>query len=212
MAGHLEDKVKEARDLKALNEYSNASIAMELLQGKEDMAYIQEALVGLAENRKINREHIERYIRAGLLNPQEGPRLVAEEYREYASILREMNLGTVYKHYSSTLPKVFDGDSGKAIGELFAQFKDEKYGDILKKYSKAEYIVEGVKKGVSFSREEIEAAKKIVKKYEKIVYALESLEKLKNRQPIAKIKDNVDSKSLVEKVNAPEEEALPMAA
>jgi hypothetical protein len=99
-----------------------------------------------------------------------------------AEVLGSAKVGDLAGLYKDLLYSVLPKEKAKKIQGLFGTFGGELYGDIRKKVIKANHDLEGVKKGVELSEDELEGAKETIEKYEAIFDAMSLLRNLKREK------------------------------
>ena len=86
-------------------------------------------------------------------------------------------------YYGKIVSEYFKGDTLEAVNKLVNSYEGEKYGSMMDKISKAEYILKGIKdRTYEASDEQKEAAEKTLKKYEGIRQIFRMLQTIKSQQ------------------------------
>jgi hypothetical protein len=99
---------------------------------------------------------------------------------KYLEVLKSAKVEELAGLYGNSLHSLLSEEEAEKIYGLFRKYGGETYGNILSKVGKANYILEGKKKGLAdFSEDEIEEAKATLEQYREIFSALSQLEKLK---------------------------------
>jgi len=81
--------------------------------------------------------------------------------------------------------EIIEGYLGRDTSKLYSQlgeFLDMNYVDLQQKVLTAKHVLDGAKKGIRTSQENIESAKKTIEKYSKVLRVLTSLEQKKNSE------------------------------
>jgi hypothetical protein len=183
------------------NLLGNAAVAGEYLKkGRDGVPYTQKSLEYILSDANIN----DPWIVKTVTDPEVLRKTVANQLDTYNQFKERQTIGDLTVYYNADLTKYL-GDNLESANANLGEFANEKYADIERKISEADYIIKGGKLGKN-SAEEVEEAEKAKEKYEKVTNTFDILQSLHYGKFRTRVEEGVAVDALNE-MYAPKEES-----
>lgn len=118
--------------------------------------------------------------RQGTFETDESIKKAAEFFSaRYHQAMSSATVNDLSTHYNRILRNYLTEEEANSIRNEFSLYSGETYGDIIKNVARANYVLEGLEKGLEFSEEEIEAAEVTMAKYDSLRKTISLLENIK---------------------------------
>jgi len=191
------DNKQKGNSLEELTKYQYGAVAGTLIGQSVDMA--KSALEFLVDDYLTLDKATKEVLNKSFADPKgKAVKDAAEIYSNaYNKARSSLTIGNLVQYYDAVLKGYLNPEESGSIRAELGRFDKETYGDIMKKFVRAKYVIEGEGK-YDFTEEEMNGAKSIDENYKTLMQLLQFLEEAKLKPLI----DNIEKKGIKDMLKA----------
>ena len=162
-----------------------ADVAKEYFnQGEQGFPHAQKSLELLLQDIGLSDPGIVKTI----TDPEVIQKTIENELEVYREGYKTQTVEDMLKYHQGSLEKYL-GENTSKVREELKPFLDTKYTEIMQEIITARHTLEGKKKGVKTSEEQVKSAEETMKKYEKVFMTVSLLEQQKKSELRNRVED-----------------------